>query len=68
MAEIATLPKLLMDAYEKYGDKKSPCARKTRGLEKYTWEGYYEDLKYFGLGFKPGESPLSLKVQKGGKK
>lgn len=48
---IDTLPKLLKRNYERYGDKKVAMRRKDLGVwHKYTWEEYYEKVKYFSLG------------------
>ena len=46
-----TLPRLLKQNYEKYGDKKIAMRVKEFGIwQTYTWEDYYEKAKYFSLG------------------
>ncbi len=46
-----TLPKLLKQNYEKYGDKKVAMRVKDFGIwQTCTWKDYYEKVKYFSLG------------------
>lgn len=46
-----TLPKLLLQKYREYGDKKVAMRRKDFGIWiEYTWKDYYENTKYFSLG------------------
>ena len=49
--EAPTLPKLLRQNYEKYGDRKIAMRVKRSGIwQEYTWKDYYEKVKYFSLG------------------
>lgn len=51
MAELDTLPKLLRRNRQKYGDRKLAMAKKDFGRwQSYSWEDYYEKVKYFSLG------------------
>jgi len=46
-----TLPKILRQNYEKYGDRKVAMRVKDRGIwQSYTWKDYYEKVKYFSQG------------------
>lgn len=46
-----TAPKLLLQSYQKYGDKRIALRQKEFGIWRgYTWEDYYEHAKYFCLG------------------
>ncbi|MBW2349033.1 MAG: AMP-binding protein [Deltaproteobacteria bacterium] len=46
-----TLPKLLLERYRDYGDRKIAMRRKDYGIWiEYTWKDYYENTKYFSLG------------------
>jgi len=46
-----TIPKLLIQAYHKYGDKKVALRKKSLGVWKeYTWNDVYTNVKYFSLG------------------
>ncbi len=48
---VDTLPKLLLEKYREYGDKKIAMRRKDYGIWiEYTWKDYYENTKYFSLG------------------
>ena len=58
---VETLPKLLKEKYEKYGDKKVAMRAKEFGIwHTYTWKDYYEKVKYFSLGL------ISLGLERGG--
>jgi len=61
--EIAdTLPKVFLQQYHKYGDKKIAVVQKDFGIWKpYTWQEQYEIVKYFALGL------VSLGLKPGGK-
>lgn len=51
MAEADTGPKLLLQSYQKYGDRKIALRKKHFGIwQTYTWKDYYEHAKHFGLG------------------
>jgi long-chain acyl-CoA synthetase len=51
MSEADTGPKLLLQSYQKYGDKKVALRKKHFGIwQVYTWKDYYEHVKNFGLG------------------
>ena len=51
MREADTGPKLLLQSYQKYGDKRIALRQKQFGIwQGYTWKDYYEHAKYFGLG------------------
>jgi long-chain acyl-CoA synthetase len=55
-----TFPKLLKLRHEQYGDRKIAMRKKDRGIwQAYTWEDYYNKVKYFSLGL------ISLGLQKG---
>ncbi|MBF8304078.1 MAG: Long-chain-fatty-acid--CoA ligase, partial [Dehalococcoidia bacterium] len=57
-----TLPKLLLQKYQKYGDTEIAMRKKTLGIwYKYTWKDYYENVKSFSLGL------VSLGLQRGDK-
>lgn len=57
-----TLPKLLRQNYDKYGDKKVAMRVKEFGIwQTYTWKDYYEKVKYFSLGL------ISLGLERGDK-
>ena len=59
---VETLPKLLKEKYEKYGDKKVAMRVKEFGIwHTYTWKDYYEKVKYFSLGL------ISLGLERGDK-
>lgn len=46
-----TLPKILLEKYKEYGEKKVAMVRKDYGIwVEYTWKDYYENVKYFSLG------------------
>jgi len=46
-----TLPKLLTQKYNDYGDGRIAMRRKESGIWKeYTWKDYYNNVKYFALG------------------
>jgi len=51
MPENATLPKILRDNYQKYGEDVVALRKKDFGIwQEYSWRDYYEIVKYFGLG------------------
>jgi long-chain acyl-CoA synthetase len=51
MAELDTAPKHLLQAYQKYGDKRICLRKKEFGIwQTYTWKDYYERVKHFCLG------------------
>ena len=57
-----TFPRLLMRQYERYGDKKVAMRHKYRGIwRNYSWEDYYEKVKFFSLGL------LSMGLKRGDK-
>ena len=57
-----TLPKLLKKNADKYGDRKIAMRVKDRGIwQSFTWDDYYENVKYFSLGL------ISLGMQRGDK-
>jgi long-chain acyl-CoA synthetase len=46
-----TLPKLLLQNYQKWGDTRVAMRHKEFGFwREYTWKDYYEKVKYFSLG------------------
>jgi len=46
-----TLPKILRDNYQKFGDKKVALRKKKFGIwQEYTWKDYFETVKDFSLG------------------
>jgi len=48
-----TLPKLLLQNYEKWGDTRVVMRKKERGFwREYTWKDFYNKVKYFFLGLK----------------
>ena len=50
MENVDTLPKLIKNNYEKWGDG-AAMAMKNFGIwQRYTWKDYYEKVKYFSLG------------------
>ena len=60
--ELDTLPKLLLRDYKNWGRSKVAMRRKDFGIwQEYTWEDYYEKVKYFSLGL------MSLGFQAGEK-
>ena len=57
-----TVAKYLKYNYERWGDKKVAMRVKDRGIwQSYTWEDYYEKVKYFSLGL------MSLGLERGDK-
>jgi len=49
--ESDTFPKLLLEKYQKYGNKKVAMRHKKFGIwNKYTWTDYYENVKYLCFG------------------
>lgn len=62
MAEIDTLPKVLVQDYHKYGSKKVALRAKEFGIwREYSWKEYYEIVKYSSLGL------ASLGLERGDK-
>jgi len=60
--DMDTLPKMLKGNYQRYGNKRIAMRRKEFGIwTEYTWQDYYEHVKYFGLGL------LSLGFSEGDK-
>lgn len=60
--ELNTLPKLLYDAYQKFGDSKVAIREKEYGIwNEYSWKDYYEKVKYLALGL------ISIGVKQGDK-
>jgi len=46
-----TIPKLFLQQYKKYGDKKIAVVQKDLGIwQAYTWKEQYETVKYLSLG------------------
>ena len=66
MVTYDTLPKLLRRNYEKYGDKRIAMRKKDFGFwQSYSWEDYYEKVKYsslglISLGFQPGDKAVVI--------
>jgi long-chain acyl-CoA synthetase len=57
-----TIPKLFLQQYKKYGDKKMAVVQKDFGIwQPYTWKEQYETVKYFSLGL------VSLGLERGDK-
>ena len=51
MTAADTLPKLMLENYEKWGDKKVAMRKKEFGVwNQFTWKDLYEMVKYFSLG------------------
>jgi long-chain acyl-CoA synthetase len=51
MPEADTLPKFLVRNYQKYGTKRVTVRQKDFGIwNRYTWQDYYENVKYLALG------------------
>lgn len=51
MEKADTIPKLFLQQYKKYGDKKIAVVQKDFGIwQPYTWKEQYETVKYFSLG------------------
>ncbi len=46
-----TIPKIFLEQYKKYGDKKIAVVQKDYGIwQPYTWKQQFEIVKYFSLG------------------
>ena len=45
-----TIPKLIMHNHEKWGSRTAMCMKKFGIWEKYSWDDYYANMKYFSLG------------------
>ncbi|OPX34605.1 MAG: hypothetical protein B1H11_10565 [Desulfobacteraceae bacterium 4484_190.1] len=57
-----TLPKVLRENFEKYGNTRIAMREKNRGIWiPYTWEDYYYKVRYFSLGL------ISLGLKRGDK-
>ncbi|MEQ4489721.1 MAG: ATP-binding cassette domain-containing protein [Dehalococcoides mccartyi] len=50
MAEVDTIPKLVKNNAEQWGNKPAMCMKNLGIWQKYTWSDYYGTVKYFGLG------------------
>ena len=51
--ENTTFPKLLLRARKKFGNNKVALREKEFGIwQTFTWEDYYQHVKYFALGLK----------------
>ncbi len=62
MIEGITLPKLLQEAMEKFGEDRVAQRRKDFGIwQEYTWKEYWEKVKFFALGL------MSLGFKRGDK-
>ncbi len=45
-----TIPKLIMRNYEKWGQRTAMCMKNFGVWRRYSWQEYYEKVKYFSLG------------------
>jgi len=45
-----TIPQIVRGNYEKWGDRTAMCMKKFGIWQRYSWEDYYENVKYFSLG------------------
>ncbi len=45
-----TIPKLIMRNYEKWGQRTAMCMKNFGVWKRYSWQEYYEKVKYFSLG------------------
>ena len=60
MANADTLPKLMLEKYREFGEKKVAMLHKDRGIwQQFSWNDYYNKAKYFSLGL------LVLGMEKG---
>ena len=60
MREADTAPKLLLQAYQKYGDKRVAMRKKDYGIwQQFAWKDYYDHVKYLCLGL------ISLGMERG---
>lgn len=51
MTDCDTFPKLLKRNYEKWGEQKVAMRKKKLGIwREYTWQDYYQKVRYFSLG------------------
>jgi len=51
LGEADTFPKLLRRNYHQYGDNKPALRKKRYGIwRSFSWQDYYENVKYFALG------------------
>jgi len=62
MAQADTLPKYLVQSYQRHGDQKVAMRKKELGIwREFTWKDSYEQVKYLALGL------VSLGLQRGDK-
>ena len=54
-----TIPQIIRGNYEKCGDRTAMCMKKFGIWQRYSWNEYYEKVKYFSLGL------ISLGLEKG---
>ena len=45
-----TIPKLIMHNHEKWGQRTAMCIKNFGVWQRYSWQQYYEKVKYFSLG------------------
>ena len=45
-----TIPHIIQDNYEKWGHQTAMCMKKFGVWQRYNWEDYYQNVKYFSLG------------------
>jgi len=45
-----TIPKLIKGNYDRWGQRTAMCMKKFGVWQKYSWNDYYENVKYFSLG------------------
>jgi len=50
MENLDTLPKLVSNNYQKWGDGVAMAMKNLGIWQRYTWKDYYEKVKYFSLG------------------
>ena len=46
----STIPQIIRRNYEKWGHRTAMCMKKFGVWERYSWQQYYEKVKYFSLG------------------
>ncbi len=54
-----TIPKLIKGNYDRWGHRTAMCMKKFGVWQKYSWNDYYENVKYFSLGL------ISLGLKRG---
>jgi len=54
-----TIPQLIRENYLKWGNKTAMCVKRRGIWHRYTWEDYFEKVKYFSLGL------MNLGLQRG---